>query len=63
MFGAGKKNQYLGVDIGESAVKLVQITRSNKSLSVTNVAIEPLHRGLFVEGQIVDAEQIGTLIR
>ncbi len=63
MFGAGKNNQYLGVDIGESAVKLVQIARSNRSLSVTNVAIEPLHRGLFVEGQIVDGEQIGTLIR
>lgn len=63
MFGAGKNNQFLGVDIGESAVKLVQVTRSNKSQTVTNVAIEPLHRGLFVEGQIVDAEQIGTLIR
>jgi len=63
MFGAGKSNQFLGVDIGESAVKIVQITRNNKTKTVTNVAIEPLHRGLFVEGQIVDAEQIGTLIR
>lgn len=63
MFGAGKNNQFLGVDIGESAVKLVQITHHNKSQTVTNVAIEPLHRGLFVEGQIVDAEQIGALIR
>ena len=63
MFGAGKSNQYLGVDIGESAVKLVQLARSNKAQTVTHVAIEPLHRGLFVEGQIVDAEQIGTLIK
>ena len=63
MFGTGKNNQFLGVDIGESAVKLVQLTRSNKSQTVTNLAIEPLHRGLFVEGQIVDAEQIGTLIQ
>jgi type IV pilus assembly protein PilM len=63
MFGTGKNNQFLGVDIGESAVKLVQTLRTNKSQTVTNVAIEPLHRGLFVEGQIVDAEQIGTLIR
>jgi len=63
MFGAGKNNQFLGVDIGESAVKLVQIQRNNKTQTVTNVAIEPLHRGLFVEGQIVDAEQIGTLIQ
>ena len=63
MFGAGKNNQFLGVDIGESAVKLVQITRSSKAQTVTNVAIEPLHRGLFVEGQIVDAEQIGTIIQ
>ncbi len=63
MFGTGKNNQFLGVDIGESAVKLVQVTRSNKTQTVTNIAIEPLHRGLFVEGQIVDAEQIGTLIQ
>jgi type IV pilus assembly protein PilM len=63
MFGAGIKKQFLGVDIGESAVKLVQITHHKNSQIVTNVAIEPLHRGLFVEGQIVDAEQIGTLIR
>ncbi len=63
MFGAGKNNQFLGVDIGESAIKLVQIARNSKSQTVTNVAIEPMHRGLFVEGQIVDAEQIGTLIR
>ena len=63
MFGAGKNNQILGVDIGESAVKLVQISGGSRSPSVTNVAIEPLHRGLFIEGQIVDAEQIGTTIR
>lgn len=63
MFGAGKNNQFLGVDIGESAVKLVQIVRNNKTQTVSNVAIEPLHRGLFVEGQIVDAEQIGQLIQ
>ncbi len=63
MFGVGKNNQVLGVDIGESAIKLVQLTHHNNAQTVTNVAIEPLHRGLFVEGQIVDAEQIGTLIR
>ena len=63
MFGAGKNNQILGVDIGESAVKLVQIKHHKKSQTVTNVAIEPLHSGLFLEGQIVDAEQIGILIR
>jgi len=63
MFGAGKNNQFIGVDIGESAVKLVQISRNGKNYTVQKVAIEPLHRGLFVDGQIVDAEQIGTLIK
>ena len=63
MFGAGKNNQFIGVDIGESAVKLVQLARSGKTYTVQKVAIEPLHRGLFVDGQIVDAEQIGTLIK
>ncbi len=63
MFGAGKNNQFIGVDIGESAVKLVQLAKSGKSHTIQKVAIEPLHRGLFVDGQIVDAEQIGTLIK
>ncbi len=62
MFGATKNNQFIGVDIGESAIKLVQLGRSGKTFTVQNFAIEPLHRGLFVEGQILDADQIGTLI-
>ncbi len=63
MFGAGKNNQFIGVDIGESAVKLVQLARSGKTYTIQKMAIEPLHRGLFVDGQIVDAEQIGTIIK
>jgi len=63
MFGAGKSNQFIGVDIGESAVKLVQLVRNGKIFTVQKVAIEPLHRGVFVDGQIVDAEQIGSLIK
>lgn len=63
MFGAGKNNQFIGVDIGESAVKLVQLSQTGKAYTIQRVAIEPLHRGLFVDGQIVDAEQIGTLIK
>ena len=63
MLGAGKNNQFIGVDIGESAIKLVQLARNGKTHTIQKVAIEPLHRGLFVDGQIVDAEQIGTLIK
>ena len=63
MFGAGNNNKLIGVDIGESAVKLVQLARSGKSYTVQNVAIEPVHRSLFVEGQVLDAEQVGALIK
>jgi type IV pilus assembly protein PilM len=62
MFGASKNQQFIGVDIGESAIKLVQISHGGKKPTLTHIAIEPLPRGLFVEGQIVDPEQIGTLI-
>ncbi|MEE9447516.1 MAG: type IV pilus assembly protein PilM [Arenicellales bacterium] len=62
MFGSRKSNQFIGVDIGESAVKLVQLERNGQKLTVQKVAIEPLHRGLFVEGQILDPEQIGSII-
>lgn len=63
MFGAGKNNQLVGVDIGESAVKIVQLARSGKTHIVQAAAIEPVHRGLFVEGQAIDAEQVGALIK
>lgn len=63
MFGAGKKNQIVGVDVGESAVKLVQLARGGKTHTVQGVAIIPVPRNLFVEGQAVDGEQIGALIK
>ena len=63
MFGTSKNQQFIGVDIGESAVKLVQVSHAGKQPRLSHVAIEPLPGGLFVEGQIVDPEQIGTLIQ
>ena len=63
MLGSNKNIQQIGIDIGESSVKLVQLRRSGGSALVQNIAIEPLSRGLFVEGKILDAEQVGTVIR
>ncbi len=63
MFGTGRNNKLVGVDIGESAIKLVDLAHSGKTYTVRNVAIKPVHRSLFVEGQTLDPEQVGALIK
>lgn len=62
MFGARKKNKLVGVDIGESSIKLVQVARKGNMYNVERIAIEPLDRGLFVERTILDTAQVGSVI-
>lgn len=62
MFGVRKKNKLVGVDIGESSVKLVQVACKGNTYNVERVAIEPLDRSLFVERKILDTAQVGAII-
>lgn len=52
----------VGVDIGTSSVKLLQLARSGGNLRIEHLAIEPLPEGAFAEHNINDIEAVGAAI-
>lgn len=59
MFGLNSNNYLLGVDIGESSLKVVQLEHLKKNkFRLDKFHIEPLPRGLIVEGKVIDAPQV-----
>ena len=63
MFGLSNKKSVLGVDIGESSVKLVQLAHLNKHFKLDKFHVEPVPRGLIVEGRVVDVSQVADIIQ
>ncbi len=63
MFGLSNKKSVLGVDIGESSIKLVQLAHMNKHFKLDKFHIEPVPRGLIVEGRVVDVSQVADIIQ
>ena len=59
-----KRNKALvGLDIGSSAVKAVEITKSKKGYQVTRVACAPLGPDAVVDGAIVNAPAVAQAIQ
>ncbi len=64
MFGFGRKqNPLLGIDIGSTAVKLVELSRpsspANARYQLERYAIEPLSPNAMAEKKIADVEAVG----
>ena len=57
------RRRWLGLDIGSSAVKLVELSRLDPSYRVEAYAVEPLPVGSVVAGNISDARAVGEAIR
>jgi type IV pilus assembly protein PilM len=55
--------QCIGLDIGSSSIKLVQVKASRKSYSLQNFGIEPLPAGAIVEGTIANPGAVSEAIR
>ena len=55
--------QCIGLDIGASSVKLVQIKPARKGLSLQNFGIEPLPPNAVIEGAIADPNAVAAAIR
>ncbi len=55
--------QCIGLDIGASSVKLVQVKQSRKGLSLQNFGIEPLPPNAVVDGAITDPNAVAAAIR
>lgn len=64
--GAAKRRfgrRWLGLDIGSSAAKLVELSRVDESYRVEAYAVEPMPAGSVVAGNISDARAVGEAIR
>jgi type IV pilus assembly protein PilM len=62
MFGFGGSKQVVGLDIGSSAVKAVELRRNGKDIEVVRLGIEPLAPEIVVDGAIVDMGQVSNTI-
>lgn len=57
------RRRWLGLDIGSSAVKVVELSRVDASYRVEAYAVEPMPAGSVVAGNISDARAVGEAIR
>ena len=57
------RRRWLGLDIGSSAVKVVELSRVDQSYRVEAYAVEPMPAGSVVAGNISDARAVGEAIR
>ena len=55
--------RWLGLDIGSSAVKVVELSRVDESYRVEAYGVEPMPAGSVVAGNISDARAVGEAIR
>jgi type IV pilus assembly protein PilM len=63
MFGLGKSTSIVGLDIGSSAVKAVELCQHGKGFKVAALAIEPVPRDAIVDGAIMDGGAVAGAIR
>src|SRR4249919_1361960 len=63
MFGLGKSKAVVGLDIGSSAVKAIELKPSGKGFKVTAFGIEPIPPDSIVDGAIIDGTAVADAIR
>ena len=63
MFGLGKNKAVVGLDIGSSAVKAVELKPAGKGFRVAAFAIEPVPPDSIVDGAIIDGGAVAEAIR
>ncbi len=63
MFGFGKSKAVVGLDIGSSAVKAVELRPAGKGYKVSAFAIEPVPPDSIVDGAIIDGTAVADAIR
>ncbi|MBI4459189.1 MAG: type IV pilus assembly protein PilM [Acidobacteria bacterium] len=62
MFGMGKSRPIVGLDIGSSSIKLVELRRVGKDVAISKLGMEPLPAEAVVDGAIVDTGQVSNAI-
>ena len=62
MFGGGKVKQMVGLDIGSSSIKAVELKASRTGFELVSFGLEPLAQDTVVDGAIMDAPQVAAAI-
>jgi type IV pilus assembly protein PilM len=64
MFGLnfGKSKAIVGLDIGSSSIKAVELQRSRNEIMVSHLAVEPLASDIVVDSMIVDSGGVASAI-
>jgi type IV pilus assembly protein PilM len=60
MFGSGKS--IVGLDIGSSSIKAIELKRSKGEIVVTHLGVEPLASDIVVDSMIVDSGSVSSAI-
>ena len=63
MFGLGKSKAVVGLDIGSSAVKAVELKQAGKGWKVVAFGIQPVPPDSIVDGAIIDGAAVADAIR
>src|SRR2546423_9440977 len=61
MFGIGKQS-IVGLDVGSSSIRALQLKRSRTGIEATHVGVEPLPSDIVVDSMIVDSGTVSTAI-
>jgi type IV pilus assembly protein PilM len=63
VFGLGKPKAVVGLDIGSSAVKAVELKLAGKKFKVSAFGVEPIPPDSIVDGAIIDGAAVGDAIK
>jgi type IV pilus assembly protein PilM len=63
VFGLGKSKAVVGLDIGSSAVKAVELKAVGKKFKVSAFGVEPIPPDSIVDGAIIDGTAVADAIR
>ena len=62
MFGIGGSKSIVGLDIGSSSIKAVELKKSRGEVEVLHVGLEPLASDIVVDSMIVDSGSVSSAI-
>jgi len=62
MFGKGKQKALVGLDIGSSSIKAVELKSSKQGYELVSFGLEPLAQDTVVDGAIMDAPLVAGAI-
>ncbi len=63
LFSTKKRRKIIGIDIGATAIKVLELRKSGGAIVVERYAFEPLAPGLIVDHKIKDIEQVANSLQ